>query len=90
MSDNLYAGVKTAIITFLTLFAGTLLGFLHNVQEWASDATGAEREFPSLSPLGKGAVSAASAAVVGLVTWGVNALQSRGKLPGKSATYPKP
>lgn len=90
MNDQVYAGVKTAIITFVVGFSATLLGFLHNVQEWASDTTGVERNFPSLEPLGKGLVAAAVAALVGLATYVVNVLQANGKLPGKAAKYDPP
>lgn len=88
MNHNIHAGVKTAIITFFTLFAASLFGFLGDVQRWASDTTGAEHHFPSLQPLGKGFVSALAGALVGLVTFLINWGQANGKLPGKAAQYP--
>lgn len=87
MSDRVYAAIKTALVVFVATFIPTLFGFLHEVQEWASDVDGAELNFASLEPLGKGLVSAAIAAIAGLLNYVVNALQEHGKLPGKAAKY---
>ena len=90
-SDKSYAAKKTAVITFISLFGLQLLGFLSDVAEWAG-AT--DRSFPSVSPLGKAAVSAAAAALTGLVNYFVNAGQEKGVIPGKAPSYapepPKP
>lgn len=78
------AALNTTWQTFFAVFGLSLLGWIADVAEWAgSTAT----EFPSISPLGKAAVSAACAALSGLITWVVRTLQtmratSRGVLAG--------
>ena len=80
-----YAGIKTAVITFVTLFAVNLVGFFNDLMSWA----GADGEpFPSVSPLGKAAVAAAAAAAVGLVNFFVNYGQEKGIVPGQAPSYP--
>lgn len=66
LPDWLRAGVTTGTQSAIGLFIVSLLGFLHNVQEWASDTTGVEHNFPSLEPLGKGLVSVVVGAIVGV------------------------
>ena len=83
-SDKAYAAKKTAIITFVTLFGVQLLGFFATISSWAG-ADGAD--FPSISPLAKGFVSALIAALTGLVNFFVNAGQEKGIVPGKAPSY---
>lgn len=84
MSDELRAAVTTAVVTFLTLFTAAALGFVAQLQEWAS--TGGT--FPDVSVLGRAAVSAALAAAAGLVNFVYRWLQAREVLPGRGPTYP--
>lgn len=60
------AGAYTALWTFLGLFALSLVGWLNDVQQWAT-ADGAVTVFPDPSVLVKAAVSAVAAAAGGLV-----------------------
>lgn len=63
--DSIKAGAYTAVFSFITLFGLSLVGWLNDVVEWASnDGTVA---FPSGSGLAKAAASAATAALIGLV-----------------------
>lgn len=89
MSDKLYSALKTFVVSFVALFVPSLLGFLHNAQEWAS-MTGDEANFPSLEPLGKAVVSAIIAGVVAVVNYLTNLGQERGVLPGRAAKYDPP
>jgi hypothetical protein len=57
-------GIRTATQVFVAAYSVTLLGFLGQVAEWSSAS---DKAFPSMNPLGKGAVSAFIAAVSGLV-----------------------
>lgn len=86
MSNELRAAVTTAVITFLTLFTTAAVGFVGQLQEWAS--TGGE--FPDVSVLGRAAVSAALAALAGLVNYAYRWLQAKQVLPGSGPTYPPP
>lgn len=74
--DALKAAAWTALFSFVTLFAGSALGWLQDVVVWASDAGASE--FPSLSVLGYAAVSAAASTAIGLVNFAVRYAQSRG------------
>lgn len=78
LSNSARKAARTFLQTFIGVFAVTLLGFLAQVTEWASQADAA---FPSLSPLGKGAVAATAAGAVALVTYAQNALEVRGTIP---------
>lgn len=84
MSNELRAALATAVVTFLTLFAASAVGFVGQLQEWAD--TGGE--FPDVSVLGRAAVSAALAALAGLVNYAYRWLQARGALPGSGPVYP--
>lgn len=66
------SGVRVAAYAFVGQFALALLGFLYDVQEWAT-STGAA-EFPAVTPLGKAVAAALSAAVIGLIAFGYNKL----------------
>lgn len=76
--------MTTAVVTFLTLFTAAAVGFVGQLQEWAS--TGGE--FPDPSVLGKAAVSAALAALAGLVNFAYRWLQAKELLPGSGPSYP--
>lgn len=84
MSNELRAALTTAVVTFLTLFTAAAVGFVGQLQEWAS--TGGE--FPDISVLGRAAVSAALAAAAGLVNFVYRWLQAQEVLPGRGPTYP--
>lgn len=84
--NSIKAGAWTTLFSFLTLFAVTLLGWLQDVVEWAA-ASGASGQFPDLSPLGYGAVSAAAAAAIGLVNFAVRFIQGHTSLPGSPPDY---
>lgn len=84
----LWAGAVSGVAAAVGTFVPLTLGWLTRVADWAS-SSGAT-EFPSLTVLGYGAVSAA----VGLATGVVNAVyrwvQSRSSLiPGDGPTYTK-
>lgn len=84
MTNEFRAAATTAVITFLTLFAASAVGFVGQLQEWAS--TGGQ--FPDVSVLGKAAVSAAIAGLAGLVNFAYRWLQSKEALPGSGPVYP--
>jgi hypothetical protein len=86
LSNPLKAGVSTAVFTFLGLFGASLVGWVQAVVDWAA-ASGAG-EFPSVSVLGKAALSAGGATLVGLLNYVVRELQAAGLLPGSGPTYP--
>lgn len=60
--DALRAALATALWSFVGLFGLSLLGWLADLQQWAS-SSGASA-FPSLSVLGYAAVAAVAAAVI--------------------------
>lgn len=66
---------RTFYQAFFALFAFTLVGWLGDVVTWAqcSDACQA---FPQLTVLGKAAVAGAASALVALVTFVQNAIES--------------
>lgn len=74
LSNPAKAALNTSWQTFIAVFGLALLGWIADVAEWAG-STGSE--FPSISPLGKAAVSAACAAAAGLLTWIVREVQAR-------------
>ena len=84
ISDKLYAAIKTALITFVSLLSVHLLGLVTDVMEWAGN-DGAD--FPSITPLAKAVVAAFVATVVGLVNYVVNLGQEKGIVPGKAPSY---
>lgn len=86
--DWLWAGLVSGVAAAVGSFSLLSLGWLTDVAEWA-DSAGAT-EFPDLSVLGYGAVSA----TVGIGAAVLNALyrwaQSKTALvPGDGPTYPK-
>lgn len=103
MSDAVRRTLRTFLQVFVGVFSVSVLGFLNDIVEWASST---DRAFPSLSPLGKAAVSAACAGVVSLVTLAQNWAEDRtGKAflirkanpdpeptqpPGDGAVFPDP
>lgn len=58
-------GLRTALFTFIALFIPSLFGFFQAVTDWA--ASGGTANFPETSTLVLAAVSAATAALSGLV-----------------------
>ena len=88
LTNSLKAGAWTALFSFVTLFSVTLLGWLQDVVVWASDSGVAE--FPTLSVLGYGAVSAVAAAMIGLVNFGLRFIQGSTNLPGGPPEYTPP
>lgn len=71
MSDALRRAIRTAVFTFVAIFALALTGVLGDLTEWANDGG----NFPNLDVLAKAAVAGFAAAASGLVTWIVNALE---------------
>lgn len=76
--------LMTALWTFIALFGLTFTGWLGDVAEWASSS--GTQEFPALSILGYGVVSAAAAAASGVVAFVVRAAQTYTGT-GKPPTY---
>lgn len=64
LPDAWKAAINTAWQSAVGAFLLSLLGFLHDVQEWAGGAA----EFPSVTPLGKAVMAALVGAVAGLIT----------------------
>lgn len=75
------AGLRVAMYSFVATFSMSLLGFLGDVQEWA---TNDDVVFPAIAPLGKAAAAAASSALAGLLGYAYNKLPST-----TTAAYPR-
>jgi hypothetical protein len=86
MNDQIKAGLWTALFTFIGLFLLASLGWLADIAAWASSS--GQTPLPGLGVLGYAAVSAAVAAVVGLINTVIRWLQARGVLPGNGPAYP--
>jgi succinate-acetate transporter protein len=78
MSESLKRAVRTAVQTFVGVFALSLTGLLNSVIDWASG----ESDVSSVSVVGKAAVAGAAAAFVGLVSWAQNAAETKEWWPG--------
>ena len=61
--------LRVFVYSFLSVFVPSLLGWLLDVQEWA---TGDDVAFPAVSVLGKAVVAAASGAIAALLAVGWN------------------
>lgn len=85
LTDPLKAALSTALWTFIALFSITTLGWLSSVAEWASKS--GHTQFPGLSVLGYGVVSAIVAAASGLVAFIVRFAQSKNVLPGTPPAF---
>lgn len=84
MTDSIKAALYTALWSFIGVFSVSLLGWLGDVAVWASSDLA---DFPSVTPLGKAAVSALAAAAAGFVSWVVRTSQAHGWLPGEPPQY---
>lgn len=73
-SANVKRALRGALVTFLTLFIPGLLGWLHEVTDWAHAA--GTTPFPDAHGIMWLAVSALVSALVGLVNLLVNALET--------------
>lgn len=82
----LKAGLYAALWAFLGRFLPALLGFLQDVEKWATD-DGAYTAFPDPSVLVKAGVSAISAAMVFVIAAGVRLVQSKTAAPGEVPKY---
>lgn len=87
IKNALKAGLWTALFSFIGLFFLSAIGWVNKVAEWAS--SNGTAEFPDLSILAYAAVSAASAAVIGLFNAVVRAFQGATGL-GTTPSYDKP
>lgn len=83
--DKLKAALRTALWSFIALFAMSSLGWLQQVAEWASSS--GKTPMPGLSVLGYAAVSAVVAAGIGLVNFAGVWAQGQGILPGSPPSY---
>lgn len=83
--DAIRAARNAALWAFLGTFGMTALGWLGDVAEWAS-SSGAT-QFPGLSVLGFGVVSAATSAATFAVAAGVRLAQAAGWVPGRPPSY---
>lgn len=80
MPDEIKAGLRTALFSFLTLFSISAIQWLNAVQTWVSE--GGKDAFPGVSTLGTAVLAGIVGALIGLVTTMVNYLQ--GRFPGLS------
>lgn len=74
------SGIRVAVYTFIGMFSLSLIGFLGDVQQWA---TSDNVVFPAIEPLGKALAAAVTSALSGLISFGYNKLPST-----KTAIYP--
>lgn len=87
LSNPVRAALNTTWQTFLATFGLALLGFVHDVQEWATNQ--GDHSFPAVTPLGKALMAAVTAAVAGLVTVIVRGVQAS-RDPAAVPQYQKP
>jgi hypothetical protein len=73
LSDPVRRALRTGIQVFVGVFLVGLLGWIQNVAAWASSTD--DSAFPSVSPLGKLAVAALSAAATAMVAYTQNAME---------------
>jgi hypothetical protein len=86
--NSLKAGFYTAVFSFITLFGASLIGWLNDVVEWASnDGTVA---FPDGSGVAKAAASAAVASLIGLVNFVLRWVQDRTGVGPETPGYSPP
>lgn len=83
--DALRAARNAGLWAFVGVFGATSLGWLADVAEWAS-SSGAT-QFPGLSVLGYGVVSAAASAATFVVAAAVRLAQVAGWVPGQPPRY---
>lgn len=88
--NALKAAAYSALWTFVAMFGVTLLGWLNDVGQWATDAGEDRGTFPDLSVLGGGALAAAAAALTFIVAFVVRQAQASGVVPGAPPSYPEP
>ena len=81
MNDATRRALRTFAQVFIGIFALSLLGWLADVQEWATCVTDACRNFPDPSVLGKAAIAAAAGGVSALVAWVQNILEDNTSFP---------
>lgn len=86
--DSLKAGFYTALVSFVTLFGASLLGWLTDVWEWAASTDDAVL-FPDPSVLVKAGVAAVVAALIGVVNFAIRWAQGKVGV-GEAPTYVKP
>jgi hypothetical protein len=92
-SDAVKAGAFTALWAFIALFGATLLGWTADVIDWAQDwgTTGVPADFPNMSVLAAGAISALGSAAAGLVGTIVRLAQAKTSVvPGQPPVYDHP
>lgn len=66
-----FAAIKISVVVFVTQFSLSLVGFLGDVQDWASSGG----EPPSASVLGKAFIASVSSSLSGFVLWIYNTLR---------------
>lgn len=88
MNPAFKAALWTFVFSFVTLFGTSLIGWLQDVVDWASDDS-AGIVFPDPGVLAKAAVSAVVSAMIGLVNFVVRFGQQKTGV-GEIPTYVKP
>lgn len=88
MNPALKAALWTAFFSFVTLFGTSLIGWLQDVVDWASDDS-AGIVFPDPGVLAKAGVSAVVSAMIGLVNFLVRFGQQKAGV-GEVPVYVKP
>ena len=79
------SALSSAAFTFIGLFSASLLGFIGKVVDWANN--GGTHAFPAMGGLALALVSAAGAAVTGLVTFVIRWAQTKGYAPGEAPQF---
>jgi amino acid transporter len=82
-NDAFKAALWTALFSFITLFGVSAVGWLQDVVVWASESGASD--FPDLSVLGYGLVSAVASVAIGFVNFVIRFAQAKG-LFGQSAS----
>lgn len=91
MNPAFKAALYTFAFSFITLFGTSLIGWLEEVVQWASDDSAAVL-FPDPGALAKAAVSAVVSAMIGLVNFVVRFGQQKagvGEVPVYTRTPPQ-
>lgn len=84
--DAIKAAAYTALWTFLGMFGAAAIGWLNDVQKWAT-SDGAVTVFPDPSVLVKAGIAATAAGFAFVVAAIVRLAQANGLLPGQPPAY---
>lgn len=87
--DSLVRALRTAGITFVTVFVPGMLGWINSLTGWANSH--GQQPFPSVTVLGYLGISAMAAAATGTLNLVVNTVEDKtGRGLGRTVVRPEP